>query len=113
MHELLKCGKLEPIADVAQDYTGMRPSRCTNRRWVTKGTNGVKLAAVLYLDRWLTTRAAFEDFLARRTAAALKPRESMPPAVDEQLRDSVPAANDEKRRASVPAANDDQFCESV
>jgi hypothetical protein len=86
-NELLKTGELGPVETIAHRVTGTRPSRTTSWRWVKRGVGGgIRLPAILYLDRWMTTDAAFKDFLFRRTEAALKPRESIPPASDDDLR---------------------------
>jgi hypothetical protein len=43
-------------------------------------------SAVPLYSSWQTTAAAFEDFLARRTEAALAPREAVPPVEEDERR---------------------------
>ena len=86
MTDLLK-GDLRPVATIAERITGQRPSRPTIWRWLRKGVaGGVTLEAVPCNGAWLTTEAAFRDFLSRRATAALQPRETVPPVDDDDLR---------------------------
>lgn len=85
-NDLLETGELGPVETIAYRVTGTRPSRTTTWRWVKRGVGGgIRLQAVLYLDRWMTTEAAFREFLHRRTEAALQPQ-TVPPASDDDLR---------------------------
>ena len=72
---------LKPIADVAADRTGRRPSPSTQYRWIRTG--GLKASFVG--GRWLCSPAAFDAFVAGQTAARLKPVESTPDASDAAL----------------------------
>lgn len=71
MHETLKQGPLRPIADIAERRTGHRPVRQTGWRWIHAEE---PLRAVFVRGRWMTTEAAFDDFLQRRSEAQLRPR---------------------------------------
>lgn len=89
MTDLLKQGDLGPIATIAHRIEGRRPSRPTVWRWTRKGVaGGVRLDAIHTSVGWMTTEAAFRDFLDRRTEAMLQPRETVPPASDDDLRAS-------------------------
>jgi hypothetical protein len=84
--ELLKNGELHPIANVAEKVAGKRPSRPCIWRWLRKGVRGEVLDGINVNGSWHTTEAAFRDFLARKSAAMLLPRETVPPASDDDLR---------------------------
>ena len=65
-------GKLESIPAVAFRRTGKRPSPPTCWRWHRIGVGGgIKLQVVRHSGKWLTTEAAFDQFIADQTAAAL------------------------------------------
>ena len=67
----LEADDLRPVATVARDRTGKRPSPASIWRWIHKGNRGGKLEAVFLTGVWHTTAAAFADFIRRQTAAAL------------------------------------------
>lgn len=75
---LLLVGNLEPIGPVARRYCGRDVSAMTLlQRWVRQGISDgaggrIKLAAAFVGNRWLTTDAAFREFVARRTVARLR-----------------------------------------
>ena len=59
---------LIPVGQLAEQRLGKRPSPATLWRWKLKGVNGAKLAVVKSDGCWMTTRAAFADFLRQQTA---------------------------------------------
>lgn len=67
-------GTIEAVSVIAKRRTGKRPSPATVWRWCRKGVrNGtVKLQAVFHSGCWQTTEAAFDQFIADQTAAALE-----------------------------------------
>lgn len=77
-------GQLLPVELIANRRTGKRPSRATVWRWIKRGVSGGKLDAAFH-GQWMTTTEAFDDFLARQTEAMMEPRETVPPASDEDL----------------------------
>lgn len=84
---ILQTGDLQPVAVVAKEVTGRRPSPPTVTRWIRSGVGGgVTLAAVYHVGKWMTNRAAFEQFIAAQTAARMSPKESdMDSATDAEL----------------------------
>lgn len=83
-NELLETGELEPITTIAQRITGKRPSRPTIWRWLRKGVaGGVKLPARFAMNVWMTTEAAYRDFLDRRSEAMLATSEASPVSDDD------------------------------
>ena len=58
------------LAEAARTVPG-KPSPATLWRWITRGCNGVKLAAVRFGDRYFVTPEALEDF-GREAASAPK-----------------------------------------
>ena len=59
---------LIPVGQLAEQRLGKRPSPATLWRWKLKGVNGAKLAVVKSGGCWMTTRAAFAEFLRQQTA---------------------------------------------
>jgi hypothetical protein len=84
----LESDTLEPVSAIAKARTGKRPAPSTIWRWVRKGCRGVRLEAIQHSSVWMTTPAAFADFLRRQTDHALGPRES---ADDESLDEALAA----------------------
>ncbi|MCC9606212.1 DUF1580 domain-containing protein [Blastopirellula sp. JC732] len=85
--DLLAHGDLRPVAAIAQQITGKRPSGPTTWRWIKKGVDrGIKLLAVPCNGRWNTTEAAFRDFLARRADSLRQSATPTPEVDDETLR---------------------------
>ncbi|UBM33762.1 DUF1580 domain-containing protein [Bremerella sp. TYQ1] len=77
MTDLLQNGDLLPVASVAEQITGQRPSRPTVWRWLRNGVSGgVRLQAVPIYGKWHTTNAAFRDFLNRRAESMRQSIES-------------------------------------
>lgn len=64
----LETDELFPVGVIAQQRLGKRPSPTTQWRWHLKGVNGAKLAVVKSGGCWMTTRAAFAEFLRAQTA---------------------------------------------
>ena len=60
---------LLPIASIAADLTGERPSPATCWRWVHRGKNGIRLHAVFVVGQWRTTKEDFLRFLEECSAA--------------------------------------------
>ena len=77
---------LVPVQEICRERFGKRMSLTTVWRWVRKGCRGVKLEAVMVSGRWWTTPAAFAGFISERTAVALRPRNEVVDATDEELR---------------------------
>jgi hypothetical protein len=83
---------LRPVAVLAHERTGRRPSPSTIWRWVREGTRAGQLPAVKVFGTWHTTPEAFADFLRRRTAPIRRSQsasEQAPEVVDvtdQQLR---------------------------
>ena len=59
---------LVPLADVIRQRLGRRVGPATIWRWRLKGINGAKLPAIRCGQRWMTTVAAFADFIRAQTA---------------------------------------------
>jgi hypothetical protein len=60
---------LRPVNTIAQQILGKRIPPATSWRWIRKGVNGgVKLPVVKSGGCWMTTRAAFAEFLLAQTA---------------------------------------------
>jgi len=70
--DILQTGKLEPYADIVHRRTGKFPSHTSAWRHCKKGLRGgtLKCAAVFHNGTWMTTEAAFDQFLMRQTEAA-------------------------------------------
>jgi hypothetical protein len=81
----LTTDQLRPVAQVAADCTGRRPSPASVWRWTRKGTRGGRLEAYYVHGVWCTTPEAFADFIRRQTDAALATPAADEPD-DEQLR---------------------------
>lgn len=64
----LETDDLIPVGVIAQQRLGKRPSPATQWRWHLKGVNGAKLEVVKSGGCWMTTRAAFAEFLRQQTA---------------------------------------------
>jgi hypothetical protein len=83
VNDLLKDGDMLPVATIAEHVTGQRPSRPTIWRWTHKGVSGgVTLDAVPIYGQWQTTKAAFHDFLRRRSDSVLRSRQTVSLAAD-------------------------------
>lgn len=64
----LETDELSPVAVIAKQMLGKRPAPSTSCRWHIKGVNGAKLEVVKSGPCWMTTRAAFVEFLRAQTA---------------------------------------------
>lgn len=64
----LETDELVPVAVIAKQMTGKRPAPSTSSRWHLKGVNGARLEVVKSGPGWMTTRAAFAEFLRLQTA---------------------------------------------
>ena len=86
--QILREGNLQPVATVAHQLTGRRPSPPTIHRWVRIGVGGgVKLTVAYHAGKWMTTTVAFNQFLAEQTAARMASYESESDAAsDDDLR---------------------------
>jgi hypothetical protein len=62
---------LRPVNEVIKARLGKRISPATLWRWRLKGVNGTKLECLRLGGCWLTTDAAFGEFLRAQTANAL------------------------------------------
>jgi hypothetical protein len=62
---------LRPIGEVIQARLGKRISPGTLWRWRRMGVNGVRLQCLRLGGSWLTSDAAFGEFLRAQTANAL------------------------------------------
>ena len=69
----LLSGQLSPVSKVVETRTGKRPTPAAIWRWCRKGLRGgtIKLEAIHNSGTWMTTPAAYDDFLRRQTEAAL------------------------------------------
>jgi hypothetical protein len=67
----LERDELVPIQELCRRQLGKRVSPATLWRWLQRGVKGGKLEGVYAAGQWLTTPAAFADFLRRTTAAKL------------------------------------------
>ncbi len=65
-------GNLVEVRTLANRVFGDAVASNTCYRWIRKGSNGVRLEAIKAGRKWLTTEAAFNEFLHARTAAALQ-----------------------------------------
>jgi hypothetical protein len=63
--------QLRPVNDVIKARLGKRISPPTLWRWRLKGVNGVKLECLRVGGHWVTTDAAFAEFLRAQTANVL------------------------------------------
>ena len=72
----LETGRLAPVAEIALQRTGRRPSPSTVWRWCRRGTRAGLLPATFVYGCWCTTAAAFAAWLDAGTAATLRGRES-------------------------------------
>ncbi len=59
---------LIPLGELAKQRLGKRPSPATLWRWRLRGVNGARLAVVKSGGCWMTTAAAFAEFLRAQTA---------------------------------------------
>lgn len=64
----LETDALVPVSDLIRQKLGKRISPPTLRRWRLKGINGARLECVLCGGRWMTTAAAFAEFVRQQTA---------------------------------------------
>lgn len=62
---------MRPVADVAEQLTGSRPSKATQWRWLRQGVRGIRLQAQLCGRRWLTTEEDFLRFMEGQTRKEL------------------------------------------
>ncbi len=63
--------KLIEVRKLASKVFGNAIAPNTCYRWIRTGSNGVQLEAIKAGRKWLTTEAAFNEFLQARTEAAL------------------------------------------
>lgn len=70
--DVLQSGKLEPYTEIVHRRTGKYPSHTSAWRHCKRGLRGgtLKCAAVFHNGTWMTTQAAFDEFLIRQTEAA-------------------------------------------
>ena len=64
----IELDKLFPVAPLIEQRIGKRPAPATIWRWRLKGINGVRLECVLCGGCWMTTAAAFAEFVRAQTA---------------------------------------------
>ena len=64
----IETDELVPLGELARQRLGKRPSPATLWRWRLHGVNGAKLAVVKSGGCWMTTVAAFADFIRAQTA---------------------------------------------
>ena len=64
----IETDELVPLGELARQRLGKRPSPATLWRWRLHGVNGAKLAVVKSGGCWMTTPAAFGEFLRLQTA---------------------------------------------
>lgn len=57
---------LGPVRDIVKASTGRAPSESTIWRWRVNGVNGVKLECFPAGKTWLTTPAAFSEFVRKQ-----------------------------------------------
>ncbi len=62
---------LRPVGEVIQARLGKRISPATLWRWRLKGVNGVRLQCLRLGGSWVTSEAAFGEFLRAQTENAL------------------------------------------
>jgi hypothetical protein len=62
---------LRPVGEVIQARLGKRISPTTLWRWRLKGVNGVRLQCLRLGGSWLTSEAAFGEFLRAQTQNVL------------------------------------------
>jgi hypothetical protein len=65
---------LRPLNEVIKARLGKRISPATLWRWRLKGVNGVRLECLRVGGCWVTTHAAFAEFLRAQTQNVLKSR---------------------------------------
>ncbi|WP_437231056.1 DUF1580 domain-containing protein [Planctomicrobium sp. SH661] len=77
---------LQPVATIAKQITGHRPSPPTVTRWIRLGVGGgIKLPAIYHCGKWMTTPEAFTQFLTQQTAARMATSETADDATDADL----------------------------
>ncbi|MCX7421343.1 MAG: DUF1580 domain-containing protein [Planctomycetia bacterium] len=64
----IETDELIPLGILATQRLGKRPSPATLWRWRLHGVNGARLAVVKSGGCWMTTAAAFAEFLRAQTA---------------------------------------------
>lgn len=64
----VECDTLIPIGLLARERLGKRISPATLWRWRLHGVAGAKLESVKCSGCWMTTRAAFAEFVRQQTA---------------------------------------------
>ena len=99
----MQTGNYLSLAEAARTVPG-DPSPATLWRWIAKGCNGVKLAAVRFGDRYFVTAEALEDF-GRAAAAAPKNGRSSRRLDDQRAR------TDARKREDVERA--ERACEAA
>jgi Protein of unknown function (DUF1580) len=70
----LETDDLRPVNDVVKARLGKRVSQSTIRRWRHTGVNGARLEVIRVGGIWVTTVAAFAEFLRSQTETASAPR---------------------------------------
>ena len=63
----LETDDLRPVNDFVRARFGKRVSPATLWRWHAKGVNSVRLEVVKFGGCWMTTAAAFAEFVRRQT----------------------------------------------
>lgn len=59
---------LIPVRDLVKQRLGKRLSPATLWRWRLRGVHGAKLESIRAGSQWMTTAAAFSEFLRTQTA---------------------------------------------
>jgi hypothetical protein len=67
----LASDELRPVNEIIKARLGKRISPATLWRWRLKGVNGVRLECLRLGGCWVTSDAAFSEFLRTQTANAL------------------------------------------
>lgn len=92
----LETDELTPVAELCRKRLGRSISPATRWRWIKRGVRGgIRLEAVLVNGQWMTTPAAFAQFLREQTAAALR----LPDVGDDSPAER-PKATERKLRAA-------------
>lgn len=64
---------LEPVANIAEDETGVRPHPTTVVRHCGRGTAGIKLPSIVAAGRRMTKRSVYRAWLQAVNAARNNP----------------------------------------
>ena len=64
----LECDELFPVGTLIKQRLGKRVSPATQWRWRLHGVGGVRLECVRCGGLWMTTAAAFAEFVRAQTA---------------------------------------------